>query len=377
MLPPRACFLLIFYLLLPLSATAATVDKPHITLPPTLYAVPGVPVHIDYRNAVLGDSEEKYAFQVKCNLGKEDVKLRWTAIANDGDVGEHLLEIELRDSNGKLLDETSTILKVVPRDSGKDRKITLLMVGDSLTAATSYCVEVGRLLSLPNNPAWTMIGTARIRPRSPGVAHEGYGGWTWKSFNTRWGPEEWTMRDNKQRRARSPFLFDEGTGTKLDIQRYVRERADGNAPDFVTFLLGINDCFHADPTDEAAVDKTIESMIFQAEILLAAFRDALPDTDLGICLTPPPNDRESAFYANYKGNYTRKGWRSIQYRLVERQLKAFGGREKEHIFIVPTSLDLDPVAGYPENNGVHPNKLGYQRIGTGIYSWLKWRLAEK
>ncbi|NQT15406.1 MAG: hypothetical protein HQ582_21800, partial [Planctomycetes bacterium] len=46
----------------------------------------------------------------------------------------------------------------------------------------------------------------------------------------------------------------------------------------------------------------------------------------------------------------------------------------EHLFIVPTQLNLDPEAGYPTNNGVHPNTFGYNQIGASIYAWLKARL---
>jgi len=42
---------------------------------------------------------------------------------------------------------------------------------------------------------------------------------------------------------------------------------------------------------------------------------------------------------------------------------------------LPAELNLDPVDGYPVNNGVHPNAAGYKQIGDSIYSWLKWRLA--
>jgi lysophospholipase L1-like esterase len=107
---------------------------------------------------------------------------------------------------------------------------------------------------------------------------------------------------------------------------------------------------------------------------VAAFRSAAPQAQLGICLTTPPNSRESGFEANYKGKYHRWGWKRIQHRLVECQLKHFGKREAEQIFIVPTELNLDPVDGYPVNNGVHPNAVGYQQIGDSIYAWLKARI---
>jgi lysophospholipase L1-like esterase len=124
------------------------------------------------------------------------------------------------------------------------------------------------------------------------------------------------------------------------------------------------------------MDETIGKTRVQAETLLAAFRKAAPKAALGVCLTTPPNARESGFKANYQDTYHRWGWKRIQHRLVQRRLSHFGGREAERIFVIPTELNLDPVEGYPENNGVHPNPTGYQQIGDSIYAWLKWRLQE-
>ena len=105
-------------------------------------------------------------------------------------------------------------------------------------------------------------------------------------------------------------------------------------------------------------------------------RKASPNSDLLVCLTPPPNVRQAAFTANYKDRYTRWGWKRIQYRLVERQIKQFGGRERERIFLAPTELNVDPIDGYPENNAVHTNAAGYRQIADTIYAWLKWRMQE-
>jgi hypothetical protein len=35
------------------------------------------------------------------------------------------------------------------------------------------------------------------------------------------------------------------------------------------------------------------------------------------------------------------------------------------------------VDGYPDNNGVHPNTVGYRQTGASFYCWLKWWLSEK
>jgi hypothetical protein len=111
-------------------------------------------------------------------------------------------------------------------------------------------------------------------------------------------------------------------------------------------------------------------MLAQADVLIGAFRSAAPGAQLGICLTPPPNSREEAFQANYKDRYHRWGWKRIQHRLVQREIAHFAGREAENLFLIPTELGVDPIDGYPTNNGVHPNEFGYKQIGATIYAWF-------
>jgi lysophospholipase L1-like esterase len=163
----------------------------------------------------------------------------------------------------------------------------------------------------------------------------------------------------------------------LNVDRYFAESCNGERPDFVFFLLGINDCFSADPEDLEATDERIDGMLQHADTLLAAFRKAAPNAELAVCLTTPPNARESGFEANYKGRYHRWGWKRIQHRLVERLMAHVADRQGGQVFIAPTELNLDPFDGYPENNGVHPNGVGYRQIGASMYAWLKWRLADK
>ena len=117
-------------------------------------------------------------------------------------------------------------------------------------------------------------------------------------------------------------------------------------------------------------------MFKHAEALIAAFRKAAPKAELGICLTTPPNSRESGFEADYHGKYHRWGWKRIQHHLVQREIEHFGNRQGEQLFLVPTELNLDPVDGYPVDNGVHPNIAGYQQIGDNIFAWLKSRLEK-
>ncbi|HYF35886.1 MAG TPA: amidohydrolase family protein, partial [Prosthecobacter sp.] len=365
----RALALLTSWLLL---APAFAADALRLTLPPLWHGVAGVPLSLYFDNVVLTQEPGKLSFEIACDIGQTEAR-RWTVTPGKADVGDHAIEITVKDASGKILERAATILRIVPADAGEGRKLTLLMVGDSLTNATIYPNEIARLLSTPGNPKWQMIGTHKPSNAAAGVVHEGYGGWKWSDFLSRWVEKP---KDDRRASGSSPFIF-KGDGGKpaLDFSRYFRDAADGLPPDVATFLLGINDCFRAKPDDPQDVERVIRETLDQAEKFITAFRKAAPRTAIAIGLTTPPNERQAAFQANYKDSYTRWGWKRIQHRLVEMMINQFKNREKEGIYLVATELNLDPVGGYPDNNAVHPNAEGYAEIGASFYGWLKAWLA--
>ena len=369
-----------------------------LTLPPAWYGVPDVPVSLYYDNIVLTEKPEDYRFEVKCDIGTTEAK-RWTVIPADKDVGDHAMEVIVKDAQGKELERAKTMLRIAPKTAGEGRSLRMLIVGDSLTHATFYPNEIARLLSTPGNPKWTMLGTHKPASAAPGVAHEGYGGWTWAAFLTKFDPKPPEVAAGPlARKSTSPFIFADANGKGvLDLPRYFKEAcdnqppdvvtflhglaireclmSDNQPPDVVTFLLGINDCFGAKVDDAVSMDKTIDGVLDNAEKLIAAFHKVAPKTVFAVGLTTPPNSREEGFEANYHGKYHRWGWKRIQHRLVQRMLERFGNHQADNIHLVPTELNLDPVDGYPNNNGVHPNPVGYAQIGTSFYAWLKTWMA--
>jgi lysophospholipase L1-like esterase len=364
-------------LLGPLAALVASESSLELTLPPRWYAVPGVPVSLYFDNVVLTETPESYLYEVTCDIGKTEAK-RWTVTPTDRDVGDHAMTVTVKDDAGKVLQQAKTVLAVASRSAGADRSLRIQIVGDSLTHATLYPNEIARLLCEPSTPQWTMLGTHKPAAAKYGVAHEGYGGWTWASFLTKFDPKPADVTAGPlASKSTSPFIYADETGKGVfDLQRYYRESCDNQPPDVVTFLLGINDCFGAKPDDPEALFKHIDVALDNADKLLFAFHKAAPHAALAVGLTAAPNARESGFEANYHGNYHRWGWKRIQHRLVQRMITRFGGREREGIHLVPVELNLDPIDGYPVNNGVHPNASGYAQIGASFYSWLKSWLAQ-
>ncbi|MBC8354737.1 MAG: SGNH/GDSL hydrolase family protein [Planctomycetes bacterium] len=349
------------------SMPRVSADDLQLTLPPVIYAVPGMESAIYYDNLVLTQSPDTYRFEISCDLGTQEAT-RWAVTPATASRGDHAVTIRVTDAEGKDLAEARTILRVAAPNAGDGKELRLLTVGDSLTHASAYPNELLRLLKQPGNPKLTMLGTHKPDRAAEGVAHEGYGGWTWQRFVTKYEPDP----DGTYRKRSSPFVYlGEDEKPSLDVARYIAEECGGDPPDVVTFLLGINDCFSANPDDPKAIDARIDDVFQHADKLIMAFSKAAPNAKLAICLTTPPNSRQAAFEANYQDRYTRWGWKRIQHQLVQRQIERYRDREAEQIYIVPTELNLDPVDGYPINNGVHPNELGYRQVAASIYAWLK------
>ena len=139
-------------------ACSAFAGDLQLTLPPVVYATPDVPMSIYHDNIVLTETPGNYRFEFACKLGKNEDR-RWTITPSDADVGDHPLNITVKDAGGKVVEQGRTTLHVSPRKSISAKPLRLLIVGDSLTHASVYPNEIARLLALPGNPKATLLGT--------------------------------------------------------------------------------------------------------------------------------------------------------------------------------------------------------------------------
>ena len=110
-------------------------DSLNLTLPKEIYAVPGVDTGIYFENIVRTETISDYRFEVKCKLGESNEKT-WSLSPTLKDVGQHELTITIKDAQGTVQATQTTSLVIVPKNAGQDRKIRLLIIGDSLTHAT-------------------------------------------------------------------------------------------------------------------------------------------------------------------------------------------------------------------------------------------------
>ncbi|MHB8995310.1 MAG: SGNH/GDSL hydrolase family protein [Armatimonadota bacterium] len=358
-------------------------------LPSEIYALPGIETNIYFDNVILSPSSRGLLWDIDCDFGTHQEE-RWTAIPTAEQVGDHLLKVRVVTPEVQTVVEMTTTLRVIDPKAGGGREVTMLCIGASGTAASVY---TGRLAALSAQDE--VLDLKLIGEGGPGGdtgnRHEGYGGWSCRSFVENWADGQDFIEENgMRRRGRSPFLFEVDGRRQLNFQRYLDRNNAGKPPDFITILLGGNDNFTA---TEADIEQRIDTMFSYLDQLIAAIRAAAPKAQIGIVPMTPPAASQDAFGANYGTSQTRWQYRRNQHRTTEREYQTYGGREAEGLFLVPVFVGLDTVHGYPTKtapanahaetqiarmcNGLHPAPAGYTQMGDVFYCWLKSRLAAK
>ena len=371
--------------------SAPAPGRVRLTLPPMIYAVPGIEMNVYYENVALMLNPTNYAFEVSCPKGLQ-MSERWTYTPEADTAGDFPISITVRDESNKVIAHASSTIRVASTDAGTKRSVTILMIGASFTEYSIYPQHVLDLAQTDDYLDLRFIGS-----RGPGnmpptgdLRHEGYSGWTAQAFATLDGP---LSRSGYHKRSGtgSPFVFGRsGDAANLDFVRYCEQFNGGDCPDLVTIQVGTNDVFTA--TDET-IEEQIETALRHYDALIAAIHAACPDTRIGATLVTPPSTSQDGF-RNYvgTGRQTRWQYRRNHHRLTERMIEHYRDREEENIYLIPTVVNLDTELHFPTwsaarnarsrdmavrvNNGTHPSPEGYRQIGDSIYCWIKSVIGE-
>ncbi|WP_010583485.1 SGNH/GDSL hydrolase family protein [Schlesneria paludicola] len=368
------------------SVATNALSTSRLILPETIPAVVGIECNLYFDNVVLTALPGRLLFDVVCAKGRQQSE-RWTWVPTEADVGAHPLELIVRDEANRKLISARCIVQVAAANRGTGKSLTVLMIGDSLTHASTYPQRVVERSESSAGPKVVLVGSHTPKPENPMLRHEGYGGWTAKRFVTHYTE---TARTGEYAKRGSPFLYKpENEAPRLDFTAYCRDVNEGRFPDVATIFLGPNDTFSFDDdTIEAGVDEMLKYLDQLVEML----QTASPSTKISLMLPVPPAASQDAFGSNYGSGQTRWQYRRNQHRVVERMFERYGraqpGTAKVNpLRLIPTYLGLDCVNNYPteqvaangttdikitrQSNGVHPAGAGYQQIGDIVFAWLK------
>ena len=326
----------------------------HLTLPPRIYCSPFAEVSIYYKNLIQTDNPNDYTFKISPKLGTDNT-IKYTFDIDEKASKNFKMNVDVFNKKGKkVAGGTTEVVYTVPKSFPADT-IQILITGNSLTNAGYFAAKVKSLCLTQPQLHVNFLGTKE----SNGGIHEGYRGKTWEWFS---------------QNIESPFVFNfPGNDTTLSFKNYF-ENVVHHKPDFVVIELGINDCFRADTTSVGTIDLTIDSMLVHTGYYLNKLIDYKNNIKIGICLPPSANTNNTGFVASYGDKYTQTGWTKIQRRLVQRYIDYFDDNFKSNCKVIPLEVNFDTENGYPVDNGVHPNKLGYNQIASSIFNWLLYEI---
>ena len=368
------------------AVAAAPKHNVKLQLPPAIYAVPGIESNLYFENVVCVINPDNYVFDVKCVKGRNDQK-RWRYTPKAGEKGTFDLELTVISENGiEAVAKTQVI--VTPAETAKGKEFAVLVLGDSLTAASIYPQRFHDNLIANGHPGVKFLGTTG-RAKSV-VKHEGYGGWAWHTFMVKTEPTKVAPGGKTFPRHRaSPFIFN----GKFSLTQYLKQNHNGRTPDFITIQLGVNDVFGATDANQAEV---IARILGNADKLISALRKEAPNAIIGVGLVTPGALTQDAFGSNYACGQTRWQYKKNQHALNAAMLKKFAAYPDKKVFLIPTNVNLDCENNYPtrkeavngetvkgakniivrQSNGVHPAAAGYNQMGDTFYCWIKYQLSK-
>ncbi len=159
-----------------------------LSLPSRYELVVGDTFELFWNGIIKCRNIEDYYIEAVCSKGSPFRK-RFIYTPVGGDAGEHTLTISVYDNEHTLLASGETILSVKSKAVSPTNNTVVLYVGDSLASGGYVPDEFHRRLTATNGTPVgdglsniSFIGTCTSLTN--GVRYEGYGGWTFASYNT-------------------------------------------------------------------------------------------------------------------------------------------------------------------------------------------------
>ncbi len=168
------------------SDEASTLQPVEVSLPDTVYAVVGDTLQLFYRGMVKTLDPYAYNLFVTCAKGRTYPRyFEYTPTSDD--VGAVPWTLEVKDAQNRVLGKQTCTLVTKAAVCSPAAPLSVLCIGDSLTAGGVWCKEANRRLTgtggMPAGLGLTNI-TFVGRFRDGDIGWEGNGGWSWTEYTT-------------------------------------------------------------------------------------------------------------------------------------------------------------------------------------------------
>jgi len=354
-----------------------------IAIPAKVNLLAGDSQTIFWRNVIPVFDPGLFRYEVKCTCEFFEVIGRGIRLSPKEQVnGMYRMQIIVKNRYGlKLARKKFKILVWEANSKLEAKRYSILFVGDSLGHQSRFPNKIAaKLKSLVNVPI-NYIGTHK--PAGAEIPHEQYGGWTFRRFL-----EGYNFDPNVFHTKHSPFVFEpksQNENPEFDVSRYFIERVGGEIPDIIHIQLGINDSFLLNPDNLKEMDSGIDTILRNADLLIAGLKRGAPDAIISLGTVIPGNGLNRAYlesYPEYPHLQSEWRWRQVQNRITRRMSKYYANRERKKIYILPTHLFLDTFDGYYPlpfvatktdyllSNAVHPNEYGDEQVAAPIYTHI-------
>ena len=391
-----------------LLAASGWAQTPAFYLPERLYAAPGLELNVYYTSIFDSVVPQNYAYQAYCGKGRSELR-RWTFTPTPADAGKTFeLVVNAWNDDGLVAAATSTVeVAAAPHDP--KRRVTLALLGDSLTNSM-FQDQIYRDMIAAGYSGYTPVGL-RKSELPGGVPHDGYGGFTFSTFLTRYtvsDEEVAHVQDAAEREQlkalgmpvkiihawqrallRSPLVKFEDGRKSVDIPRWLGRINGGKVPDIVLVELGVNSVFDFRGEIPELRERIRKGLMVEADGFFRRLREDMPDATYLLC-TLPVGASQDGFAANYGAN-----WNEVQHRKIifalNREYDAYvKAKNDPKLLLLPVGHALDPVEGFVRAerpvsarskqkvlmnvNAVHPSDVGGFQMGDAIAAMLQVKI---
>ena len=332
----------------------ASISLPSFILPKKSFATVGHEWNLYFEN-VMDFMDDRYYIKASGISGKQYKRfLRFTP-TND-DIGNNTISLKLIDKETNETVKQASFTLVVSDNTIASKKG--LFIGDSLTAGGRYIYLITNVLS----ENITSIGTLHSTVESETIYNEGRSGWSASNYVNNASYNDYTN------------AFYNPSTQKFDFSYYMTTNNFSDL-DFVMLNLGTNGQGHIEDT-LSAMDEMIESI-----------HDYDSNIKIFVSLITPPSGQDGC--GNHNGMFSSDDFKYYELSLIKAYLSKYEDKI-DNVYVTEPYFNIDVEYDFPQttiqvssrnpatmtinNNNVHLNQYGYEKMGDVYYNNIIGRL---